>query len=306
MGEMVAEITKKRTGELLRNLFQILIKTPEGLPARQALQELAASVTLTPYESGDYQSTGDRRFEKIVRFATVDCVKAEWLLKHKGTWTVTPGGIAAYKEFPNPEVFYSEAVRLYRIWRKNNQQAVAQVETSDAAPLEQEAEEKETSITFEQAEEQAWGEIEQYLRTMHPFEFQSLVGDLLKAMGYHVAWISPPGKDGGLDLLAYTDPLGTRPPRIKVQVKRVVQKVSVEGLRSFVSLIGNDDVGLFVSTGGFTKDAEDFARVQESRKVTLIDMEKLVDLWTAHYGQLDDRARRRLPLTPIYFLTPQT
>ena len=39
-------------------------------------------------------------------------------------------------------------------------------------------------------------------------------------MGYHVAWVAPPGKDRGIDILAWSDPLGTRPPRIKIQVKR--------------------------------------------------------------------------------------
>jgi hypothetical protein len=39
-------------------------------------------------------------------------------------------------------------------------------------------------------------------------------------MGYHVSWIAPPGKDRGIDVLAWTDPVGTKPPRIKVQEKR--------------------------------------------------------------------------------------
>lgn len=301
----MAEITRKRTGELLRKLFEILKGAPEGLQAREALKALESQVTLSAYESGNYESTGERRFEKIVRFATVDCVKAGWLLKHKGTWTSTPTGLAAYDMYADPETFYKEAVKLYNAW-KASQPGPNAASSSDTPSLEQEESEKESSITFEQAEEQAWTEIEQYLQAMNPYEFQDLVADLLKAMGYHVAWISPPGKDGGVDILAYNDPLGTRPPRIKVQVKRVSQKVTVEGLRSFVSLIGNDDVGLFVSTGGFTKDAEEFARAQESRKVTLISVDKLVDLWISHYGKLDDMARRRLPLTPIYFLTPQT
>lgn len=88
----MAEITRRRTGELLRTLFDVLKEAQEGLQARDALKALESRVTLTLYESGNYESTGERRFEKIVRFATVDCVKAGWILKHKGTWTVTPTG----------------------------------------------------------------------------------------------------------------------------------------------------------------------------------------------------------------------
>ena len=165
---------------------------------------------------------------------------------------------------------------------------------------------KTASITFEQAEEQAWSEIEQYLRDMKPYDFQDMVAGLLRAMGYHVSWIAPPGKDGGIDIVAWSDPLGTRPPRVKVQVKRVGQNISVEGLRAFMATLGDDDVGLFVTTGGFTKDAEEEARTQEKRKVTLVSLEKLFDLWVEYYGRLSDEARARLPLRPIYFLAPES
>jgi restriction system protein len=73
-----------------------------------------------------------------------------------------------------------------------------------------------------------------------------------------------------------------------------------------MELIGEEDVGLYVSTAGFTKDAEDYARTRDKRKITLIDLERLVDLWTKFEEKLNDRARQRLPLLPIYFLSPRT
>jgi restriction system protein len=76
-------------------------------------------------------------------------------------------------------------------------------------------------------------------------------------------------------------------------------------LNSFLALIDDGDVGLFVSTGGFTKDSEDAARRQTNRKITLIDLDRLVELWIEAYEKLGDKARQRLPLTPIYFLTPE-
>ena len=140
---------------------------------------------------------------------------------------------------------------------------------------------------------------------MLPYEFQELVAALLRAMGYHIGWVAPPGKDGGIDIVAYNDPLGTRPPRIKVQVKRQESKVSVDGLRSFMAVLGAEDVGIFVNAGGFTRDAEDEARGQQVRRVTLVDLDRLVKLWKEHYSKLDEAARRRLPLEPIYFLAPE-
>lgn len=305
----MAEITRKRTGELLQELFTILLTSPTGLPARDALHQLAAKVTLTPYEAGDFES-GGRRFEKIVRFATVDCVKAGWLIKEKGTWSVTDAGQQALRDYPEPEAFYRQAVKLYAEWKASqpnadpNDSVTNVLMPTDEISASLDTSAKAVSVTFDEAEEQAWSEISSYLRAMNPYEFQDLVADLLRAMSYHVSWVSPPGKDGGVDILAWPDPLGTRPPRIKVQVKRQQQAVSVDGLRSFMAVLGDDDVGLFVSTGGFTKDAEWEARTQEKRRITLISLDKLFDLWVEHYEKLTDQARRRLPLRSIRFLSP--
>jgi restriction system protein len=292
----VAEITARRTGEVLRVLFEILWKAPEGVQASEALARLTTQVALTPYEAGEYES-GGRRFEKIVRFATVDCVKAGWLMKSKGRWSLTEEGRSAYNQFKDPEAFYKEARQLYQKWQKSQPEEVSGEEPEEATA-------KAVTITFEQAQEQAWGEIENHLHNMSPYDFQDLVAALLRALGYYVAWVSPPGKDGGVDILAWPDPLGTKPPRIKVQVKRYVSAVNVDGLRSFMALLGEDDVGIFVAAGGFTKDARDEARTQEKRKVTLIDLERLFDLWVEHYVKLPEEDRRRLPLQPIHFLAP--
>jgi restriction system protein len=103
-------------------------------------------------------------------------------------------------------------------------------------------------------------------------------------------------------LVAHIDPLGTSTPRIKVQVKRRADKITVDGLRSFMALLGEQDVGIFVSTGGFTSDAESEARTKETRKLTLLDMKKLVDLWVEHYDKIEESDKRLLPLKPIYYL----
>lgn len=299
----MAEVTRKRTGELLRHAFDLLLQHPDGLPGRQVIDHIATKVTLSPYEAGSYDD-GDRRFDTIIRYATIDCVKAGWMVKQHRRWTLTDEGRAAFQSLPDPEAFYKRAVQLYAEWKKGREtkgpEGTAPSESSGGAAA------GPAAITFEQAEEQAWAEIERHLTSMPPYEFQDLVAALLRAMGYHVGWVAPPGKDGGVDILAYNDPLGTKPPRMKVQVKRQQQKVTVDGLRAFMAVVGADEVGVFVNTGGFTDDAKGEARAQHGRRVTLVDIERLVDLWTEHYARLDEAGRRRLPLQPIYFLAPET
>lgn len=296
----MADTSRERSGEFIQKLFEILIANPDGLRARDALFELAKKVTLTPYEAGTYETSGTRRFDKIVRFATVDCAKAGWLNRQDGIWSITDSGIAAYEKFKKPGDLYKEACRLYRIWKLGQEEKGADV----SEPALEEVSDRKTSVTFEEAEEQAQAEIRQYLSKIDPYEFQRLVADLIEAMGYHVFWNAPPGKDGGVDVIAHPDALGTKPPRIKAQVKRNSDRIAADGVRAFLALINDDDVGLYVALGGFTKDAEDYVCGQERRKVTLIDLARLLKLWIENYSRLSDAARKRLPLSPIWFLTP--
>ena len=296
----MAEITRKRTGELLRIVFEQLLDKPDGLPAKVILGSIPQTTTLTEYESGYYPSApGSPRYERIVRFATISCVKAGWLIKEKGLWYITEEGRGAYQKFTDSGDFYSEANRLYNEWKRSRPQQ----DKEDEDDIEEEA--LKVSLTYEEAEESAWDQIQNHIQAMNPYGFQDLVADLLEAMGYHVSWVSPPGKDRGIDIIAYTDPLGASNPRIKVQVKRREPKTSVDGLRAFMSVLGNDDLGLFVCSGGFTSDAKEEARTQESRKVTLLDLLDLIELWIEHYDKLTQEARQRLPIKPIYFMAPE-
>jgi restriction system protein len=293
----VAEITqRRRQGELIRGVFGILLDAPEGLAAAAVLRELEKRIPPTPFEASTYPSRPNtRRYEKFVRFSTIGPVKAGWLVKERGTWTLTEDGRAALTKYPDPDQFQAEANRLYRVWRR--EQPAAEEPEAEAPAA--------TAGSLEEAEEAAWAEIREYVGTMPPYDFQELVAALLKAMGYHVAWVAPPGPDQGIDIIAHSDPLGTTGPRIKVQVKRHAEtKVNADGLRSFMAVLGQEDVGIFVSVAGFTSEAEREARTQERRRITLLDLDHLVELWIAHFDRLEYEARQLLPLRPIYFLAP--
>lgn len=286
------EVTARRRGELVRGVFRVLAEFPDGLPAKDLLTRLRSVVPPTPFEDSDYPARpGVRRYEKIVRFSTIKAVKAGWLVKEKGRWSLTDEGRKALGTYQDPQEFERQADILYRRWR-----------ASLPAEDEEEVEEAPTAgVTLEEAEEMAWREVEDYLLHLDPYVFQTMVKALLQGMSYHVVWVAPPGPDGGTDLIA-SDPLGTRQPRVRVQVKRRQEKISVEGLRAFMAVLGNEDVGLFIATGGFTKDAEQEARSQPTRRITLLDLEKLFDLWVQYYKDIPEEGRRILPLKPVYYL----
>lgn len=284
-----------RTGEIQRAILKTLEGYPDGLPAREVLKKLTERLTLTEFEMADYPSSpGVRRFEKIARFSTISLVKAGWLIKSNGIWVGTEKGKAALEDHPEPNGFKIAADAMYRKWAAGQPN---EDETQDAAE-----EPKISSVTLEEAEEKAWDEVLRYLAEMPPYDFQELVAGLLRGMGYHVSYVSPPGRDQGIDIIAHTDPLGLEVPRIKVQVKRCSDRVAVDGVRSFLAILGETDAGIFVSVGGFTSEAEREARGQERRKIMLVNPSRLFELWTEHYDRIPDEQRRLMPLKPIYYL----
>jgi len=289
---------------MLQALFRILADAPEGLPASEALSRLEGVLTLTPFEAADYpKRPGTRRFEKLVRFHSINAVKAGWMLKSDGLWTATPEGLAALGNYGDPAEFMREAVRLYREWLKGKPSKEVADPKVDAVGDEQ----PDAVAALEDAEDAARSQIQTYLGEMPAYPFQDLVAALLRAMGYDVLWVAPPGPDGGFDVVAQTDPLGARGPRIKAQVKqRADSKVTPADLRSFMAVLGDQDVGIFISTGGFTKEADAEARRQEKRRVTLINLPRLLELWVQHYAALAEVDRQLLPLKPVYFLAPRS
>jgi restriction system protein len=291
----MAEITNQRRGEILRGIFKILIAHPEGLQAKDVLAKLENEVPPTDFENSTFPKNPTiRRFEKLARFHTITTTKAGWLIKEKGQWSLTEDGIKAYERFTNPEEFANEARRLYFEWKREQPES-----------KEDEEDELGAATTLEEAEESAWATIEDYIKDMNPYDFQALVAGLIHAMGYHIGWISPPGPDKGIDIIAHKDPLGVEGPRIKIQVKRRSDKIRVEGVRSFMAVLGEGDIGLFISMGGFTREARSEVRTQEKRRLTLLDLKKFFDLWVEYYSNIPEDRKQLLPLKPVYFLSPR-
>ncbi len=131
-------------------------------------------------------------------------------------------------------------------------------------------------------------------------EMQRLVAGVLRAMGYKTR-ISPQGADRGKDIVASPDGLGLEQPRIVVEVKhRRNQQMGSPEIRSFLGGRHKDDRGLYVSTGGFSKDAK-YEADRASIPLTLMDIDDFVDLVIENYEEMDLEARALLPLTKIYW-----
>jgi len=280
------EITQQRISEFLRLVFVRLWQESNGLPASEVLSHIPQATRLTEYEEANLPDSHTPRYARDVRLATIPFVKAGWMVKDKSRWFITDEGKRACKRFPSALAFSEEAGRILSAWRENR------------AVL---------ALVTDEAEEKAWEQVKSYLQELRPYEFQVLVGDLLKALGYHLTWVAPPEKERGfVNFIAHTDPLGLNLPRIKVHVLHTGQQVMFEGLKAFTSTLGTDDAGIFVSAGGFTNSVIEAALEQKLYRITLLDLENFFDLWLENYDKLAQEARQRFPLKPVYFLSPSS
>ncbi len=130
-------------------------------------------------------------------------------------------------------------------------------------------------------------------------DMQELVAGLLRAMGYKTR-ISPAGPDRGKDIVASPDGFGFEAPRIVVEVKHREGVIGSQAIRSFLGGRHPQDKGLYVSTGGFSKDAL-YEAERASIPLSLMTIDDLVDALVQNYDRLDLETQQLLPLKRIYW-----
>ncbi|QUL55697.1 restriction endonuclease [Paenibacillus tritici] len=130
-------------------------------------------------------------------------------------------------------------------------------------------------------------------------QMQELVAGVLRGMGYKTR-ISPKGPDRGRDIFASPDGLGLEEPRIIVEVKHRSGSMGSSHIRSFTGGLRVGDRGIYVSTGGFTKEAK-YEAERSNIPLSLIDLDLLAELVTQYYDQFDSETRTLIPLRKIYW-----
>lgn len=129
-----------------------------------------------------------------------------------------------------------------------------------------------------------------------------LVGAVLRAQGFSTH-ISPPGPDGGIDILAAPGTFGFAEPRICVQVKSQqspIERAVLDALGGVMKKV-NATHGLLVCWGGF-KSSIDREEAQQFFHVRLWDADDLVDELLRVYDKLDPDVRAQIPLKRVWTL----
>lgn len=266
-----------------------LLQKEGSLALSEIKKRIPEMVAFDDWELGISDKTGRPRWLTMMLYYSIDLKVAKLLLKDNGIWSITDEGRKALQKYKTPEKLYAYTHKAYNDYIKNKMQTDAPDDIEPMSP----------TLNFEDIQSQADEDIHSYISEMPSLEFQNIVASLLRAMGFYTPFVAPAGKDGGIDIVAYSDPMGTG-TILKVQVKRY-EKDHTVGSPDIQKLVGASDgaIPVFVTASDFSNDARNYAR---QKNVRLINGKELVNLWILYYDKMcaDDKAR--MPIEPIYFV----
>lgn len=150
-------------------------------------------------------------------------------------------------------------------------------------PLSAQSPEEQLESSYQLLRQQLAQSLLSHVRKAPPSFFEQLVVDLLVAMGYGGSRVDAgqalgQSGDGGIDGIIKEDRLGL--DNVYLQAKRWEAPVGSPEVRNFTgSLEGHGaQKGVLITTSKFTKDAIEFAKRLQQKKLVLIDGEKLTEL----------------------------
>jgi len=170
--------------------------------------------------------------------------------------------------------------------------------TSTEPRIDEEREELEQ--IREDVVERAHEFIKDQIKALSDHELERLSAAILRSLGYRTR-VSPRGPDRGVDVFASPDGLGLETPRIKVEVKhRPKTPMGAQEIRSFLGGLREGDRGLYVSSGGFTKEAR-YEAERATVPLTLLGLDDVASLIASHYEEFDLEGRALVPLVRVYW-----
>ena len=280
-----------------KTLYAVMVEMKRrggSMPVKDLYPFIEANVELTDWEREPAGKMKYIRWTNNFQFYSIDYVKAGFLVKQNGYWYLTPEGEAIIPKGADKVMI--AAVDAYHEWKRVN--AIPDNHSDEPA----EDTPNVNSISLELLESTAREGLKHFIAAKGAYDFQFLVAALLRAMGYYTPFIAPKGKDGGVDIIAYVDPLGAQTPRMKVQVKHKPDTaVSAGDVRALLGVMREGDIALFVTSGTFSSDARTTASTSP-KFIRLIDGDDFIEMWQEYYDKMSDEDKNMLPLRRIAFL----
>ena len=258
--------------KLLFATFKILKDAGGSLAGKEVITIIESSVELTGWDKSVYEKTGNTRWVSILHFFTIDAIKSGFLIKEKGTWTLSNTGNDAIQL---GEVGLLEACTEGYVKWKLSVPAKQQTEAVLAKEIKDVPSEELLESVIAEINDNLAGEILDIVKSCSPVFFERLVVALLVKMGYggtlaNAARVIGRSGDGGIDGIIDEDRLGL--DAIYIQAKRWEGIVGRPEIQKFVGALQGQRAhkGVFITTSDFTKEAQEYVK-NISNKVVLIN-----------------------------------
>ncbi|MEQ9218267.1 MAG: restriction endonuclease [Cyclobacteriaceae bacterium] len=118
------------------------------------------------------------------------------------------------------------------------------------------------------------------IQEMDPFQFEYLVAELLRKIGYEDVDVTKRSGDKGIDVVGNLTVGGLTHVKTVIQVKRYKTGNNISG-KYITQLRGSAEVdqrGLIITTSDFTKDAINESKATNKMPVALVNGQKLIEL----------------------------
>jgi restriction system protein len=257
----------------------------------ELMLKVERGVTLDAWATETYESSGNVRWRSIFAFSSVGLVKAKYVEKSRGIWTITEEGRASIAAPFDGRLFLQEIDRRYRIWKAESLQQAGVEVVGGMDPAGAEADlsppEERLADILNRTHQSLAAELIETIKECTPDFFERLVVQLLLKMGYGGSRqeageaVGRTG-DGGIDGVISEDRLGL--DAIYLQAKRWEGSVGEGPIRDFKGALDAKGAhkGVFITTSTFTPAAIQAARTSRSYKIVLIDGQRLAALMIEH------------------------
>jgi len=106
--------TRQLAAKVIFEAFKILKDAGGEMRGKEVMENIQKNINFNEWESEVYKKSGYIRWQSILHFFTIDCIKAGFLRKNKGVWTLTKEGEETMKL--GPVDLLDKATELYWKW----------------------------------------------------------------------------------------------------------------------------------------------------------------------------------------------
>lgn len=293
-------------------VLRFLATHPEGVSAKQAHEAAADALGVSDEDRQELLPSGAQLIYKNRAGWAHDRLKRAGLSSspRRGTWKITPAGldfVASHSEPFSPQTSTELAmgyigIRLRPQPENGSSPEQAPIDlpnpsSSVASPDDRLGE------ALRELRQTAESELLELLGNVSPSFFETIVLDLLHAMGYGTSRsdlqrVGGAG-DGGIDGVISLDRLGLE--KVYVQAKRWQSSVGRPDLQAFYGALAGHKArkGVFITTSTSTAQAIDFSKSVEG--IVLIDGLRLASLMIDHEVGVSSRVLRIPKIDSDYF-----